>query len=212
MDMHASRIALGLLSILIISPTVNAMTYSGSFTGIVEDSRIHAQDPYNAGNIDGERASGTFFIDTTLPADEFSTFSEGGYYRGVPVSLTFSVHGSNLDFPSNTESSISLESTDTGQVFRAGAGDGPYWTAYISFGGDGLFTGNDPATFNTLAVNVAASRASFFAGRDFGGALRLDGLAFEGQVVSTPLPSSWALLMPGLAWMCLMARRRKAYA
>jgi hypothetical protein len=209
MKMHTLRIALILLPVLIASRPADATVYTGTFTGIVEGSRINAQDPVNAGNIDGERASGTFSFDT----DAYPTFTtataDSTYYFGMPVSLSFNVHGTSLDFPSSSSSSLYLNNTGATQGLTATANDGPYWSASVSFGGSSLFTNNNPSSFNPTSVDVSGSRANFFAGRDFGGSLRLDGLSFDGFTMSAPAPGSWMLVLPGLAWMGWSVRRRR---
>jgi hypothetical protein len=192
-----------------MSQAANATIYTGTFTGIVEDSRINAQDPVNAGNIDGERATGTFFFDTSSFAEYESSSPDSAYYWGAPVSLTFNAHGRDLQFDGSGYGALGV-SSGTSQSLSASASDSPYWEASIYFGGSGLFTSNDLSTFNPSGVVASQSSANFFAGRDFGGTVLIDGLTFDGHSTVAPLPSSWTLLLPSLAWMGWIGSRRRS--
>lgn len=203
---------------LVLSSAAHALVFSGTFTGIVTDSRINAEDPYNAGNIDGERATGTFSFETDTSAlPPFNIDSGDGYmeFYGLPMSLTFQVHGYDLDFtPSEAQpltADLAVSKDATSSALSIGAFSA-YWSASLGFAGaaNSLFADFDPATFNPLAVDVSKSSANFFAGRSFGGTVLLDGLTFDGYgAVGVPEPATYALMLAGLI-LLMMSKRRSA--
>jgi len=204
-----------LLASLLASSAAQAIAFSGTFTGLVTGSRINAQDPLHAGNIDGERATGTFTFNTDssgLASWDIGIGPDSASFHDIGAGLTFHVHGLDESFTGGDgfSSDVYLSDDPSGQTLGASAANGPYWSANINFVGapNSLFSNLDPATFNPLAVNVGASTAYFFAGRDFGGTVLLDGLTFDGYgAVGVPEPATLSLLLLGVGLIATFRRR-----
>lgn len=205
-------------TLLLGASTAQATIFSGTFTGIVTGSRINALDPVNAGNIDGERANGTFFFDTdlsSLPPYDISVGPNDALFTGLSAGLTFSVHGYDLGFagPSSDGflADVGLHSDTVSQSLELGSSQGPYWFAAIGFSGpaNSLFSNFDLATFNPSQIDLSSAQANFFAGRDFGGNVLIDGLTFDGYgAVGVAEPATAGLMMAGIVVLLLRRRQR----
>ncbi len=86
----------------------------------------------------------------------------------------------------------------------------PYWNATLHLAGS-FFDGVDPKTLRPAAVDLSASGASFFAGRDFGGSLDLTSVQFN-AISAVPEPESAAMFLAGLALFGCVRRRARSHA
>jgi hypothetical protein len=124
--------------------------------------------------------------------------------------MTFTLPDRTLTY--NNSLFLLLDSNQDGtQTYRLTMYDNDYRNATLNFNGAGLFTDSNPSTLNPSAINLSTTYAGLQQDRSFGGGrVVLDSLNINGFTVSAPVPATWALLMPGLAWMMWGAYRRRS--
>ncbi len=194
---------------LVLATAAHSATFSGTFSGIAYGSRIEALGP-NPSDFDGLTVTGTFWLDTSSlpPPDSQDAESSFTVFPPALLKLTFSVPGQETVVFDGSEgnNALYLANDSNGKAVTLSPDFSfPYWNATLQLAGS-FFDGVDPKTLRPAAMDLSASGASFFAGRDFGGALDLTSVQFN-TVSAIPEPESTAMLLAGLALLACVRRR-----
>ncbi len=189
----------------------HAQTFSGSFSGVANDSRYNATSS-NPGNFDGVVVTGTFWLDLSTLPPPYAEEPDVTYTVLEPnqLKLSFSIpgHGTHV-FDGEDAGSSLLEAMNgaAGQsITFAPDWTFPYWNARLVLAG-GLFDGMDASTLRPGVVDLAKSGAYFFAGRELGASLSLTEVRFDG-VSAVPEPAAWAAMLAGLALLAGVRARQ----
>jgi hypothetical protein len=184
-----------------INPTDGALTSIGSDLGISYFDT-------------GSTTSGLFAISFLNPSDLYQINPLTGTATDVgPLGITIQTAGVFTGMSTNssalyitTGTRFYSVNTSTGQATLIGSTDGPQIGAMVMLGGT-LYGGSDPA--NQVYTLDTTSGAAGFVANVTNGASEFYGLA---PLTATPLPSTWTMMLIGLASIGLIAHRRQKRA
>jgi hypothetical protein len=181
-----------------VNPTDGALTSIGSDLGISYFDT-------------GSTTSGLFSISFLNPSDLYQINPLTGTATDVgPLGITIQTAGVLTGMSTNSSTLYIATGTDlysvntsTGQATLIGPTDGPQFGALVMLGGT-LYGGAGPAN-RVYTLDISNGAASFVANVT-GGASEFYGLA---PLTATPLPSTWTMMLIGLAGVGLVTFRRQ---